>query len=265
MTRALGPIAVLVTAGCGVLIGIDDRRFDLGADVVDGGDGAAAVATPSGTPTPTSTPTTPPPTPGAEPASFCDKTDTKLILCLRFEGSIVDESSYAQRLDVGGSPAIVAGARGSGVAMTATTTIHVPQSAPWSFTELTVEMWVRPSKLPSGSRQGLMDKDSSFGFFVLSSSGEVECAMGGPQLRASALAVDRWTHLACKNGGGRTILYVDGKEVANQGAGGLSAGGSLTAVGGDSPNGAPFLGDIDSVRVFTRARSAAEIAAAAQR
>ncbi len=87
--------------------------------------------------------------------------------------------------------------------------------------------------------------------------------MGGDLRAQNALAVDRWTHVACANGGGRTMLYVDGREVANEGAGGVNPGGALSAVGGNSPSGDPFLGDIDSVRVFARSRSAAEIADAA--
>ncbi|MBX3189525.1 MAG: LamG domain-containing protein [Labilithrix sp.] len=213
---------------------------------------------------PASSASAPAPDAGAPAASaFCDARDATLLLCMRFEGAVADESAHAQRVDVGGAPALSPGVRGNSVSMTASTTIHVPHGPVWSFTALTVELWFRPRALPGGGgRAGLADKDGTFGLFV-HPDGSVACTMNGNVGAPRAAEVNRWTHVACTNGGGRVTIYVDGVEVASANAGAVSAGGALTAIGGDSPSGDPFSGEIDEVRLFSRARSREEIAAAA--
>jgi hypothetical protein len=61
---------------------------------------------------------------------------------------------------------------------------------------------------------------------------------------------------------GTLRLYVDGAEVATQAAPPpLTVGTGPVRIGGNSVSGAFFSGLIDEVRIYGRARSAAEIAA----
>lgn len=200
----------------------------------------------------------------ASAPAFCDPGDPTLIACARFEEGVKDESSHAQAFDVTGTVAVVDGARGRAAGVDATTMIHVPHGPAWSYDSLTVEMWIRPRELPAeGERAGLLDKNGSFGMF-LQSNGEITCTMGGG-VRSTAVALDRWTHVACVNGGGRVTLYVDGAEAAGADAGAVGPTDAVAAIGGDSPSGAPFVGALDELRVFARARTSAEVAESARR
>ena len=74
----------------------------------------------------------------------------------------------------------------------------------------------------------------------------------------------QWVHLACVFDGTKILLYVNGVQVdMDNGHPQQSASGS-EAVGGNAPSGTPFIGAIDSLRVFKVARTAEQIAAAAK-
>jgi len=241
-------LAVASTAACG---------FD--------GVGSADVPAPATTPLDAGVPEAAPVDAAPPPPKFCDPSDATLILCLRFDGAIADESAHAQKVDVGGAPALVPGVSGSAVAMTPSTTLHVPHNEAWKYSALTVEMWVRPRALPpSDERAGLIDKNGSFGMFV-QPNGDVTCTLGGSIRAVGAVSVGRWTHVACTSGGGKLDIWVDGRRVDEVNANALSPTTDLAAIGGDSPNGDPFDGDLDGVRVYSRAKSALEIGAAAAR
>lgn len=205
------------------------------------------------------------PRPAADPNGFCDPSEATLIACFEFDGAIVDGSAHAQTTQVTGAPSFVPGVSDRSVSLTLSTTIHVPQGPAWSFTSLTTEMWFRPSALPQGGgRAGLIDKDGSFGLFV-QPNGDVACTMSGGVEANGAAVPGRWTHVACTHVSGRVTLYIDGREISSAKANALTAGTAVTAIGGNSPSGDPFVGEIDRLRVFARARTPAEITAAARR
>jgi hypothetical protein len=196
----------------------------------------------------------------AEPLTICDLDDPKLLLCVRFDDKIADESRYAQAINVSGMPAFVQGVSGRAIAMDGSVALVVPHTAVWQYSEVTVELWIRPSQLPpTGKRSGLVDKNGSFGFF-LHPDGNLTCSPGPS---APLRDAGEWTHVACVFGKGESSLYVRGVRVASNSDGPPTPTTETLAIGANSPSGDPFIGAIDSLRVYARAKSGAEIARAA--
>lgn len=136
-------------------------------------------------------------------------------------------------------------------------------------TLVTYEMWVRPSQLPSTGRVGLVELDGVYGVFIYA-GGEVRCrlSLGGladDPVSTAAVSVGTWTHLACVVDAGVARLYVDGLEADAQSyTSGLPARGGVFTIGSNAPTvDENFIGDIDGVRIWARALTDAEIAAAA--
>ncbi len=202
---------------------------------------------------------------GPPPPPFCDHADPSIILCMELAGAVTDDSAHAQPIEVTGPATFVPGPRGgSAVALSDRTTVHVAHAPAWTYAgQLSVELWMKPAALPAaGGRAGLIDKDGSFGMFV-QPDGRITCTMGGSVASAVDTAkTDRWTHVACVNGVTTVALYVDGAKVAESLAGAATATAALTAIGGNSPSGDPFVGALDEVRVTAAARTPGEIAAA---
>ena len=73
-----------------------------------------------------------------------------------------------------------------------------------------------------------------------------------------ALVVGTWAHLALTYDGAALRLYVNGVQVASR-TGNLLTSANPLQIGGDSIHGQYFSGIIDEVRIFNRARTAAEI------
>lgn len=197
----------------------------------------------------------------ASPQGPCS--DPSLVLCMRFEGSVVDEAR-AQIVEVTGTPAFEPGVAGTALTLDANLTVHIANGPAWTYSALSFEVWVKPAALPqAGARAGLIDKNNSFGVF-LQPNGAVTCTMKGAA-SAVVAAVGQWVHIACVNDGTTTKLYADGVERASVPAGTVALTPDLAAIGSNSPSGSPFVGALDSLRLFARARTPGEIAAAARR
>jgi hypothetical protein len=86
-------------------------------------------------------------------------------------------------------------------------------------------------------------------------------AAGDHELRGtSALPLNTWTHLAATYNGSTLILFVNGSQVASTPVTGTIVGGTgPLKMGGNAIWGEWFNGLIDEVRVYDRARTAAEI------
>lgn len=144
------------------------------------------------------------------------------------------------------------------------------------FPALTVEAWVRPSRLhPSftagvvthGTREaGSFDfgigpvTDPRVRFFINYNQGQQTIVGNQP------LALDEWRHLAVTYDGQTARLYIDGELDAERelGAAILPSGPeALLAIGDDYPGASEFVGgSFEEVRVWSVVRSGAEIAAA---
>jgi hypothetical protein len=187
--------------------------------------------------------------------------DPSLVLCMRFEDDLTDEA-HAQTPIVAGTPTFITGKSGKAVLLGASTSIHIADNPAWTYTTLTYEAWIRPDAIPAaGARAGLLDKDNSFGVF-LNPGGIVSCVLSGTA-SANVAVQGQWVHIACVDDGTTTKLYADGIEKVSVSAAPLGTTTAVAAIGGNSPSGDPLTGAMDTLRVYARARSAAEIAAAA--
>jgi hypothetical protein len=130
-------------------------------------------------------------------------------------------------------------------------------------TVFTLEAWIRPDRLPaSGERMGILDEEDHFGLFLLP-GGAVNCSSSGADaLVSAAVAVGRWTAVACTASANNLVLWIDGVARAQGQMDGNSNGTPTTlGIGGNLPSGDPWEGLIDNVRVWSSARTAQQIAA----
>lgn len=212
-------------------------------------------------------PDAPPPDIGA----VCDPADPSLIACYRFESNLFesqphDESAHGNN-GLATGLTLVLGHDGHGSAMDSTpaSDVRVPDSASLDpSTAVTLEAWIRPRTVPATGRAGIVDNDGQYGMF-LAAGGAVQCMTGSGNLIGPSVVVGRWTHVACTYDGAAVRLYQDGYVSATS-----PATGPLTtdrtdglAIGHNSPAGDPFDGAIDDLRIWSVARSDADLCRAA--
>ena len=130
----------------------------------------------------------------------------------------------------------------------------------------TVEAWVKPSAL--GTWRSVVMKELSgqlsYALFAASGgglpAGRVFTSSVAEALAPAAVPIGGWSHLAMTWNQTEVKVFVDGTEMSAQPATGPIAGGSgPLRIGGNAAGGQFFSGLIDEVRVFDRARTAAEI------
>ena len=221
--------------------------------------GADAPSTTSpGIPSPFGTLPLPPPGP-----PFCQPTDATLAGCYEMNGDTHDGSSGA--FDATATiVSFASGHRGEALVVGTSSTVTVPANPRFNGAPgLTVELWVKPAELPpAGQRRGLLDKDQQFGVFLRPGS-NVSCAAAGTTITTvgGEIRLGVWNHVACTYDGGRVRLFVDGSAaISSPATGAIAAGAAIMSIGEDSPSGADqLLGEIDDLRLFTRALSTAEI------
>lgn len=196
---------------------------------------------------------------------FCDANDMTLIACYAFEDTTADGSPH--HLDAASAGVtFVSGVVGKAAVASAQTQMTVAQNPLIDPANLTVEAWIKAPLPGIGARAGIIDNEGAWGFF-LHEQGELQC-ITGTNVMANVPA-NTWTHVACSDDGTNRKIYVNGTLVDTAGvAGSLGGGTQGMALGANSPSGEQLGGDIDQLRVFSIARTDAEIAAdatAAQR
>jgi hypothetical protein len=239
---------------------------------LEASDAAAESATtlPDGAPLPADAA----PAPDADATTFSDGAidvgpgpcdDPAIVLCVGFDGTLSD-AAHAQPLQKSGTVTFVPGVVGQAVQLDATSALTLADGPAWTYAKLTVETWVRLDEIPTGgARAGLLDKDNSFGAFVYA-GGLVSCFMNAAASAIVLPTTGQWVHIACVNDGASTTLYADGLPKATVASAPVALTTSLVAIGNNSPSlGSPLVGALDLLRVYSRAKTAAEIAADAKR
>jgi hypothetical protein len=204
--------------------------------------------------------TTPPPPIQPPPAASACPADDDLLLCLDFEGAVLDQSPPAAAVTVR-SVGFEAGPSGQAGRFSGDSQIALPSGVGLGGGAFTVEAWLRPERLPSGTqRAGVMDKQGHFGLFVLP-GGDVVCYSQGAMATAQSAAIaGQWISASCTVGGGTVAVWINGvrRATAPQ-ATGAPAGEPAIAVGSNSPTGDSFNGLLDNVRIWSGARTAAQL------
>ncbi len=213
------------------------------------------------------------PTADAAPGPpLCGPNDPDLIACFSFENPatpVDDESKYGNDGTALGVVS-VAGPPGHGHAMgfLPGSVASVPDDASLDCTTaITLELWVRPHTLPaSGGRAGLLDNNGQYGLF-LAPDGTVRCSMSSTVASGPIVAVDTWSHIACRYDGQTVRMYQDGVQRAMVSTSVTLSTGSDDGMrlGMNSPSGDVLDGAIDDVRMWRVARTPEQICAAAGR
>jgi hypothetical protein len=211
-------------------------------------------------------PPAPPPPPtdagpdSAAAAKLCGVSD--LAVCFPFEGSVTDLSPRAIVPATVTNVSFVAGRDGQAGSFDATSALRLAPNDAFESSSATIEAWIKRSAAGAAADGVIFDADGRYSL-TITAAGAILCKTSGGAASAGALLNDVWTHVACVVGGGAVRVYMNGVELTNA-AGSITASPtSAEAIGGNSPSGEPFLGAIDSLRIFRVARSAADIALAA--
>jgi Concanavalin A-like lectin/glucanases superfamily/Right handed beta helix region len=145
--------------------------------------------------------------------------------------------------------------------------VSVADSASLDLTAgMTLEAWVRPTA--GGGRRTVLTKrrgrSTSYALYGNDGSGRPSASGGKGRGRTARggrrLALRRWTHLAVTYDGAKLRLYVNGQLSSRRaGVSPLRAGSGPLRIGGGAPGGRYFKGEIDDVRIYSRALRASEI------
>lgn len=225
--------------------GADRGRADTPRPPVDASSNAASDAAPDAA------------VEAASQAVLCSAPD--LVLCFGFEDAVVDGSPNALAPAVTGV-SFTAGKHGRAAVFDARSAMRFGASSAFQVTTATIEAWVKPAANRPGDGV-IFDADDRASLTILQ-DGTVLCKPSGAKSSAK-LAPDAWSHVACVFDDGDVRVYVNGLEVDSDGGRIGSSPAAGAAVGGNSPSGEPFVGAIDSLRVFRVARTPTQIAIAA--
>lgn len=203
---------------------------------------------------------------GAPVDVSCDVGDPDLLLCFDFEtlaeGELVDGSMYGHHASAS-DVTLVGSPWGRAIATTDATRIEVACFEDCEANgSLTLEARVRLEAMPPpGQRVGVLDNDLEYAMTYSRNDG-LRCSTGGGELEGPELPLGEWVHVACTYDGADIRAYIDGVEVARVSENNAVGSGdpSPIAVANTAPNwNEPFIGALDRVRVWRRARSATEI------
>ena len=199
---------------------------------------------------------------------FCNPAGQQQVVCFRFEGNTNDESGNSNN-PASSDATFAPGKDGMAVRTGAATELDIADSTSLDVDRITFEAWVNPSTLPTdpAMRVGVFDTNGQYGFFI-HGGGIFRCTLGavtnGPYDVASAVQTNVWTHLACSYDGSNVTVYVNGEsKLVTPATGVPGSGNNVAALAGNAPDGDPFIGLIDSVRLWNVARTAEQICAAA--
>jgi hypothetical protein len=200
---------------------------------------------------------------GPPPDPFC--LEPGLVLCFTFDAAVENLVATSPKLTPAkvGEVTLVDGKKDMAAQFGVGSTLTFDHSPQLEMQAATIETWVNLD-LASIGNDTIFDDDARF-TMTIESDGTLRCNTPSATARGGKITVETWTHIACVFDGTAIEAYVDGVEVAS--VAGVVGSSSTTgaAIGDDAPDGGDgFTGELDSLRVFAVARSAAQISASAQ-
>lgn len=199
---------------------------------------------------------------GAMP-NLCDEPD--LIACYPFDGNADDAGPDARHLTAT-AVSYVPGIDGQAVNLDMSSLLSVIDSeGAFSTAAITIEAWVRLDQPVLTGRAGVADYSDHWAIFIHPD----EIRSGNSAFSASyVFAPQQWTHVALTIDATASAIYVDGLAIASGRGRVLNTTPTANPihVGSNAPP-APeadqLIGAIDSLRIFSVARTSAQICAAA--
>jgi hypothetical protein len=183
-------------------------------------------------------------------------------------GSIAgDSSGQNNNGDISGATH-AAGKYGQGLTFDGTNDmVSVPATPSLNLTKaVTLEAWVKPDTLGTKWRTiAVKEQSTQLAYALYANNGRDQVSgnvfttrdngLAGPRL-----AVGAWTHLAATWDGTTAKVYVDGKLIRSAALGGTMASSSKPLrFGGNTIWPEWFKGQLDEIRIYNRALSAAEV------
>jgi hypothetical protein len=189
------------------------------------------------------------------------------------EGSsttVTDASGNNHTGTIRGAKWTTAGKFGNALVFNGTNALVTIPDTSWLrlTTAMTLEAWVKPSKVTNGWRDVIRKGNNDY--FLDATSDHNKVPAGGGTFGTTktvvwgkaGLAANTWTHLAVTYDGMRIRLYVNGVQVSSQEkTGNLVTSTNPLQIGGDSRYGHYFQGTIDEVRIYNQELLPSEIVA----
>ena len=205
------------------------------------------------------------------PTARCIGQDMRL--CVDFEGQgpeMVKDAFGSALMPINVLPALRDAAEGAAELMGASV-VKVTNSNRLDIpTNLTIEMWTKPSGAPPKSGDQQAGLFTAAGQYELNFEWDrrIECRIfgggGDDNLDSSLQITDAWHHVACTYDGAEMRVYVDGqlagckstnRTIATMNHDGAAIGANMMGPGFKNY----FVGDLDNVHLYARTLTAAEI------
>jgi len=181
------------------------------------------------------------------------------VACFPFDGDANDASpqaNHATATDV----SWVDGEEGMAIRLGASSTLVLPTHPSLGLPAYTMQAWIRPAELPTGTeRMALVDAQSRWSMWLYPDGLHCRGVVG------TTIPVGVWTHVACVHDGTVLHVFVDGVEVASaEDAVDPTPPPDDVRLGSNAPDGGDeLIGDIDGLVIHAEALSEAALCAAA--
>jgi len=136
-------------------------------------------------------------------------------------------------------------------------TVASPGTAAGS--KFTFSFWFKNAAKDSATRFFAATPGNGIFFTTKSATLAFGITLTAPLTTSGAFVADQWTHAAGVYDGKALQLYLNGKLAGTLAAVGSTAG-DLTGLGFGGPEGTPWTGALDDIRIYKRVLTAAEIA-----
>ncbi|MDQ3369938.1 MAG: LamG domain-containing protein [Myxococcota bacterium] len=198
---------------------------------------------------------------GTVPARRC--TDPSTRLCVDFESLTPLRDELGATISAVGLRLEPRGAE-QAVAVTTSSELRVAETPRLDLaTNLTIEMWIKPEPALFVT-MGLLHNAGQYAL-AYQGDGEVRCQLGSDRVESRRpVSPGGWHHVACTLVNGELRLYIDGSldDCENAPAAIPTSGTGGTVIGAYNLDGsrfAPFVGQLDNVRIHGRAFTPQEL------